>query len=57
MYFGNSVVQKTGIDKCLKSAVLQYPSTRNMLNRPKHCPNLNDSTITIFIDHSESNYT
>ena len=28
---------KTWLDKCLKSPVLEEPSTRDMVNVPKHC--------------------
>ena len=28
---------KTWLDKCLKSPVLEYPSTSIMVNVPKHC--------------------
>ena len=53
MYFRNYAPKKTWLDKCLKSVVLHYPSTSNMLNGPKHCSNLNDSAFTIFIGHCE----
>ena len=43
------------LDKCLKSPLSEDPSTSDMVNGPKHCWNLNDSTFTIFIDHFESN--
>ena len=55
MYFRNYGFRKTRSDKCLKSAVSQYPSTSNMVNVPKHCSNLNDGSFTIFINYSESN--
>ena len=42
---------KTWLDKCLKSPVLEEPSTRNMVNVPKHCWNLHHSSFVIFIDH------
>ena len=35
---------------CLKSHVSENPSTSNIVNGPKHCSNLNFSTISIFID-------
>ena len=41
------------LDKCLKSPVVEAPSTSNMVNEPKHRAKLNDSTFTIFIDPSE----
>ena len=39
----------------LKSHVSEDPSTSNMVNPPKLCWNLNDSTFTIYIDHCEGN--
>ena len=46
---------KTWLEKCLIGPISEDPSTNNMVNRPKHCWNLNDSTLTIFIDPCESN--
>ena len=43
------------LDKCLKSPVSEDPSTSNMVNGPKHCWNLSDSTFTIVIDPSKDN--
>ena len=31
---------KTCLDKCLKSPISENPSTSNMINASKHCPNL-----------------
>ena len=39
----------------LKTPISQDLSTSNMVNGPKHCLNLNNSTFTIFIDHREDN--
>ena len=33
-----------------KTPVSEHPSTSNMVNGPKHCSKLKDSTFTIFID-------
>ena len=44
-----------GLDKYLKSGVLEDPSTSDMENGPKHSSKLNDSTFTIFIDPCEDN--
>ena len=55
MYFRNSGLRKTLLDKCLKSRVLGDSSKDNMANGLKHCCNLNDNTFTIFINHCESN--
>ena len=55
MYFGNYGLPKTWLDQCLKSPVSEYPSKSNMVNAPKHCSNLKNSTFTIFLDHWEVN--
>ena len=48
-------LQKTCLDKCVTSPVLEDNSTSNMLNWLRHCWNLNDSIFTIFIDPCEEN--
>ena len=55
MYFRNYGHRKTWLGKCLKSPVLEEPLTSNVVNGPKHCFNLNDSTFTMFIDECETN--
>ena len=55
MYFRNYRLRIKWLDKCLRSSVSEDPSTGDLVNRPKHCLNLNASTFTIFIDHSEGN--
>ena len=40
-------------EKCLKSPVWENPSTRNLVNVPKHCWNLPNSTFITFIDHCQ----
>ena len=55
MYFRNYGLAKTWLNKCLKSLVSDYPSTGNMVKRPKCCFSHNDSIFTIFIDHCQSN--
>ena len=55
MYFWTYVLPKTWLDNCLKSPVSEDPSTSDMVNGPKHCWNLNDSTFTILIDPCEGN--
>ena len=55
MYFGNGGLPKRWLDQCLKSPVSENPSKSNMVNAPKHCSNLKDSTFTTFIDHWEVN--
>ena len=48
--FPNIRTPKTWLDKCLKSFVSEDISTSNMVNGPKNCSNLHDSTFIIFID-------
>ena len=55
MYFRNLGLRKPSLDKCLKSGVSEDPSTDNIADGLKHCCNLNDSTLTIFINHCEGN--
>ena len=46
--------KKTLLHKCIKGPVWEDPSPSNMVKGPRHCSNLNDSTI--FIDQSEGNW-
>ena len=55
MYFRNYGLPRTWLDQCLKNPVSEHPSKSNMLTAPKHCSNLKDSPITIFLDHWEGN--
>ena len=48
MYFWTYGLRKMWLDKCLKSTFSEDPSKSNMVNEPKHCWNLNDSTFTIY---------
>ena len=50
MYLPKYRLQKTWIDKCLKSRLSEDPSTENIANRPKQCCNLSDTTFTKFIN-------
>ena len=56
MYFGNYGLQKTWLHNCLKKSISEHPSRSNMVNRPKHFGNLNDSVVSIFIDQCEANW-
>ena len=56
MYFRNYGLPKTWLDQCLKTPVSEDPLKSNMVNVPKHCSNLKDTTFTIFISHWEANY-
>ena len=49
MYFWTYGLRKTWLDICVKSSVLDDVLTSNIVNGPKRCWNLNDSTFTIFI--------
>ena len=53
MYYWTCGLRKTFLDKCLKSPLLEDPSTSNMVNGAKHC--LNDSTFTLFINPCKAN--
>ena len=55
MYFRNYGLRKSPLDKCLKSAALDYPLTSNMINAPEHSSNLQDCNFTRFIDYCERN--
>ena len=55
MYFRNYGLSKTWLDQRLKSTVSEDPTKVNMVNAPKHCSNLKDTTFTIFISHWEAN--
>ena len=55
MYFRNSGLRKTSLDKCLKSTVSEDTWRDNITNGFKDCCNLDDSTFTIFINHCEGN--
>ena len=56
MYFPKYHLKKTWLDKCLKSRFSEDPSTDKMVNRRKHCCNLNDGSFTIIINYSGANY-
>ena len=55
MYFRNYGLPKTLLDQCLKSPVSKDPTKSNMMNAPKHCSNLGDTSFPIFINHWEVN--
>ena len=44
MFFRNYGLPKTWLDQCLKSPVSEDPSKSNMVNAPKHCSNLKDTS-------------
>ena len=49
MYFRNYELAKTRLDKYLKSAVSQYPSTTNMVNALKHCSNYRGAPLSYLL--------
>ena len=55
MYFQNYGLRKTWLDQYLKSPVSEDLPKSNMVNGSKHCWNPNDSTFTIFLEHSQDN--
>ena len=50
MYFRNYRFTKSRLDKYLKSAVSQYPSTSYMVKALKHILNHHDGTFIIIVD-------
>ena len=53
MYFRKYSLRKTWLDNCLERPISEGFLTGNMVNGPRHCWNLNKSTITIFINCCE----
>ena len=45
MYFPNYGLPITWLDQYLKSPLSEYPTKRNMVNAPKHCSNLKDTSL------------
>ena len=45
MNFRNYGLPKTWLDQCLKSPVSEDPTKSNMVNAPKHCSNLKDTSL------------
>ena len=45
MYFRNYGLPKTWLDQCLKSPISENPTKSNMVNAPKHCSNLKDTSL------------
>ena len=54
--FRNYGPRKTCLDKCLKTPVWEDVWTGDMVNRPKHWFNLNESSFIILSDHCEVNW-
>ena len=47
---------KTWSDRCPKSPISEESSASNIVNLPKHCRNLRQSTFMIFNDHCQVNW-
>ena len=45
MYFRNYGLPKTWLDQSLKSPFPEDPTKSNMVNAPKHCSNLKDTSL------------
>ena len=45
MFFPNYGLPKTWLDQCLKSPVSKDPTKSNIVNAPKHCSNLKDTSL------------
>ena len=45
MYYRNYGLPKTWLHQCLKSPVSEDPTKTNMVNAPKHCSNLKDTSL------------
>ena len=45
MYFRNYGLPKTWLDQCLRSLVSEDPTKSNMVNAPKYCSNLKDTSL------------
>ena len=55
MYFLIYGLRNTWLDKCQKCPVSEDPSISKMVNWPKHCSKLKDSTVNTLIHPSEGN--
>ena len=45
MYFPNHGLPEICLEQCLKSTVSENPTKSNMVNAPKHCSNLKDTSL------------
>ena len=54
MYFRNYGLPKTWLDQCLKSPVSEDPTKSNMVNAPKHCSNLKDTSLPDLLTTAKS---
>ena len=56
MYFQNHGLQKTCLNKFLKNTIRKDTSASGMVNGKKHCGNLDDTTLSVVIDHCEGRW-
>ena len=56
MCFQTYGLQKTWLDKCLRSPASEEPSRSNMVNGSKHCLKLNDRRCIFELTHSEKTW-
>ena len=54
MYFRNDGLPKTWLDQCLKSPVSEDPTKSNMVDAPKHCSNLKDTSLPYLLITGQS---
>ena len=55
MYWGTYRLRKAWLNKRLKISLSEDFTMSNMVNGPKHCWNLHDSTFIKYIDNCEGN--
>ena len=54
MYFRYLGLPKTWLDQCLKSPVSEDPTKSDMVNPPKHCSNLKDTSLPYLLITTKS---
>ena len=54
MYYRNYGLTKTWLHQCLKSPVSEDPTKSNMVNAPKHCSNLKDTSLPYLLITGQS---
>ena len=56
MYFRKYGLQKKYLNKFLKNPISKDTSASGMLNRKKHCSNLDETIFGIVIDHPQGSW-
>ena len=54
MYLRNYGLPKTWLDQCLKCPVSDDPTKGNMVNAPKHCSNLKNTSLPDLLTTAKS---